>query len=133
MEDRIFEFEAANPTYLAWETYVSMSDTDKQELGKKWNDYYQSCENSYFGLIFRLATTAFKQKDIQMLNSLGEQARNSKTPKITPPSTYDPEELEKKMQAYFQYKHELTRLKTDIWEHEPAFETKKDDIKKVGI
>lgn len=128
MENHIFEFEndsSKYPEYAAWTRFQSLDFFGQDKLRKEWDSYYAACKVSYFGLMFDIAKIAYNQKDNEMLKSLIKQVKESKAKGVPKPSTYDPSELERKMHAYFEFKHETQVMKAEIGEYEPVYEAKR--------
>lgn len=127
MRDSLFDFENKGETYPLWIKYQALPHLVKQTLDLEWDNYYQRAHLSYYGLMFNLARTAFKQNDIILLKSLIEQARTSEYTPLPKPSSIDPTELKTKMNRYFEYRHDAEQLDKIIEEYAPIYESKKKD------
>jgi hypothetical protein len=121
---KIAAFEANSEIYAMYEKWLMMSSGDKNNLIAQWDQYYEDSRNGYYGLMFSLAKTAFKQNDIKMVKSLGAQVGNSTYPLRKTPSSFDPRDFHMKMSGYFAAKQKQKEYQSMIGEFQHVFETR---------
>lgn len=121
----IIKFEVDNPLFLIYKQWLAMTPQQRIDEIKKWDDYYASCRAGYYGLMFEVASEAFRVGDIKSLRSIGRQVTISKVPFIKPPSVCDPRDLKRKMERYFTALAEFKEFKGKADEYAGIYESKR--------
>ena len=121
----IIKFETDNPLYFIYKQWQAMTPQQRIDELKKWDDYYARCRAGYYGLMFEVATEAFRIGDIKSLRSISKQVISSKFPLIEPPSACDPRDLKLKMSGYFTALAEFKEHKGKVDEYAGIYEGKR--------
>ena len=119
-------YEVKSDIYRKYQTWLSMLPDQQVSLITAWDQYYESCRNGYYGLMFYLAGEASNQKDLPMLRLLISQVAASKVEYLKAPSSIDPRDFirDSGIMAYKEMQRLLVENQKKVGEYAPVYETK---------
>jgi len=132
LHSKILDFEGGfkpfdeEQLFMKWKRWNALSPTDRDQLKKGWDAYYKTCHDSFYGQKMRGAAEA--KNDPAAIAVIVAEVKSKPFPFTTKPSSIDPEELEMKMQSYWNAKNRLEKLNELVGTYESVYEPRKKEV-----
>lgn len=123
LENSLFEFECTNPVFLAWRKWDAMSHAQKQEVVRKWEQYYKQVYESEAYKDFVEGQEALALRHVARVKELAQKAkeRNEKGVFLQKPTSVDPSSFDKLLQPYRVAKANVGAIKAIVEEYSAVY------------
>lgn len=126
----VFEFEATNEAYQALQAYNDMPQSKKEQLHKKWDDYYVQCSMSEAANLFREMNKAYNVKDkTRVAEILAKSKKWQESGKRIPkPSSIDPSNFHLLLKDYYAMLTKIQEYKDILEDSQDVYDKKAESL-----